>query len=218
MTIGPNSDVTINQYVYDPSAGTGKLAVRVGKGVLRFVGGQVSHTGDATVTTPAGSIGIRGGTGIVEVHGNRARTINLYGSQTINSGGRQAMLYRPGYMVDVSGASGPGAPEQAHSEMLGAYNNQFQARPGQTGGRRGRLTARLVDKYANAHNVTGTITTGSGREYADAGWPNRFESSTTWQSTYRAMQQGEQSAAAIATAATIPRFNPMPTPPRPRLR
>src|SRR5450631_972284 len=39
MTIGPNSDLTIDEYVYDPNAGTGKLAATLSKGALRFVGG-----------------------------------------------------------------------------------------------------------------------------------------------------------------------------------
>ena len=29
MTIGPNSDLTIDEYVYDPSANTGKLVVKI---------------------------------------------------------------------------------------------------------------------------------------------------------------------------------------------
>src|SRR6195952_1462308 len=43
MSIGPNSDVTIDEYVFDPNANTGKMAVTVGKGLMRFVGGQVGH-------------------------------------------------------------------------------------------------------------------------------------------------------------------------------
>jgi hypothetical protein len=61
MTIGPNSDLTIDEYVYDPSANTGKLAATLGKGALRFVGGQISHNGDAEIKTASALIGIRGG-------------------------------------------------------------------------------------------------------------------------------------------------------------
>src|SRR5690242_12188140 len=42
MTIGPDSDVTIDQFVYDPNAGTGKLAMSATRGVLRYVGGKIS--------------------------------------------------------------------------------------------------------------------------------------------------------------------------------
>src|SRR5579863_2015144 len=47
LTIGPNSDVTIDNFVYDPSAGTGKMAMSATKGVLRFVGGKISKLDNA---------------------------------------------------------------------------------------------------------------------------------------------------------------------------
>src|SRR5207237_8516625 len=42
MTIGPNSDLTIDQFVYDPKSGTGHLAMSASRGLLRFVGGKLS--------------------------------------------------------------------------------------------------------------------------------------------------------------------------------
>src|SRR5689334_2503792 len=38
MTIGPNSDLAIDEYVFDPQANTGKLSATLAKGVMRFVG------------------------------------------------------------------------------------------------------------------------------------------------------------------------------------
>ena len=55
MTIGPNSDLAIDEYVFDPQSNTGKLSATLAKGVMRFVGGQVSHTGSAQIATPNGS-------------------------------------------------------------------------------------------------------------------------------------------------------------------
>jgi hypothetical protein len=48
LNIGPNSNLVIDSFVYDPSAGTGKIATSLTKGALRFVGGQLSHQGAAT--------------------------------------------------------------------------------------------------------------------------------------------------------------------------
>ena len=42
MTIGPNSDLTIDQFVYDPKSGTGKLAMSATRGLMRYVGGKLS--------------------------------------------------------------------------------------------------------------------------------------------------------------------------------
>ena len=61
LSIGPNSILVIDNYVYDPASGTGQMATSLAKGMLRFVGGQLSHQGAATVRTPAAVVGIRGG-------------------------------------------------------------------------------------------------------------------------------------------------------------
>ena len=61
LTIGPNSNLVIDEFVYSPGAGGGKFAASLTKGALRFVGGQISHTAGATINTPVASLGIRGG-------------------------------------------------------------------------------------------------------------------------------------------------------------
>ena len=61
LNVGRNSSIVIDEFVYDPAAGTGKMVASVGRGVLRFVGGQISHTAGVTVNTPVGTLGIRGG-------------------------------------------------------------------------------------------------------------------------------------------------------------
>ena len=45
LNIGPNSSLVIDRFVYDPKAGTGQVALSLGKGVLRVVGGFATHTG-----------------------------------------------------------------------------------------------------------------------------------------------------------------------------
>ena len=39
LNVGRNSNIVIDEYVYDPNAGTGKMVATVSKGVMRFVGG-----------------------------------------------------------------------------------------------------------------------------------------------------------------------------------
>jgi hypothetical protein len=62
LSIAPNSEIVIDEFVYNPGAGSGHMAVSLAKGALRLVGGQLSHQGEASVTTPNATIGIRGGT------------------------------------------------------------------------------------------------------------------------------------------------------------
>src|SRR5690606_11364257 len=61
LTIGANSSVVIDKFIYDPARSSGKMAVSSTKGVLRFVGGALSKKEPVTIKTPAATIGIRGG-------------------------------------------------------------------------------------------------------------------------------------------------------------
>ena len=45
LSIAPNSEIVIDEFVYNPGAGSGHMAVSLAKGALRFVGGQLSHAG-----------------------------------------------------------------------------------------------------------------------------------------------------------------------------
>src|SRR6185295_15455502 len=65
LSIGPNSNILIDEFVYNPDAGTGRMTVTLTKGAMRMVGGNVSHTQGATIKTPLATIGVRGGVATV---------------------------------------------------------------------------------------------------------------------------------------------------------
>src|SRR5260370_19887511 len=68
MSIGPNSDLTIDQFVYDPKTGTGKLAMSATRGLLRYVGGKLSKQADAvTLRTATATLAVRGGAFIAQI-------------------------------------------------------------------------------------------------------------------------------------------------------
>ena len=48
LNVGPNSDLVIDEFIYDPSRGAGQMAVSMTKGVLRF-----SAATSAMPATPA---------------------------------------------------------------------------------------------------------------------------------------------------------------------
>src|SRR5712692_5669563 len=81
MTIGPNSDVTIDQFVYDPKSGTGKLAMSATRGLLRYVGGKLSKQDDAvTLRTSTATLAVRGGAFLANVSANgQTDTVFIYG-------------------------------------------------------------------------------------------------------------------------------------------
>lgn len=43
FTIGPNSELTIDEFVFDPKTSVGKVSASVAKGVFRFVTGKVAR-------------------------------------------------------------------------------------------------------------------------------------------------------------------------------
>lgn len=62
FTIGPNSSLTIDEFVYDPVTSIGKVTASVARGTFRFISGKVAGRSprDMTVKLPNGVIGIRG--------------------------------------------------------------------------------------------------------------------------------------------------------------
>src|SRR5260370_14344119 len=71
LTVGPNARLTIDKFVYDPNSKTGDLAITASQGVFRLVGVKISKTNAITISTPSGTIGIRGGIGIFGVGSGR---------------------------------------------------------------------------------------------------------------------------------------------------
>src|ERR1700722_16420227 len=107
MSIAPNTDIVIDEYVYDPNANSGHMLVSLTKGALRFVGGQLSHQGEATITTSAANIGIRGGTVTVIQGQNGTKVINVAGIIKIVNGAGTFLLTRSDFGVLIQGWNTP---------------------------------------------------------------------------------------------------------------
>ncbi|MEL6317780.1 MAG: FecR domain-containing protein [Pseudomonadota bacterium] len=67
LSVAPNSDLTLDQYVYNPATGAGEISMTLTKGAMRFIGGRITKTQDAVVRTPTGTMGIRGGMALFTV-------------------------------------------------------------------------------------------------------------------------------------------------------
>ena len=104
LSIGPNSDMTIDEFVYNPNAGSGKFVASLSKGALRFVGGQISHKQGATIETPSATIGIRGGGAFIEVKGKKVVVICTLGQCEIDAPSGMIDL-RPGQGAKVGEGS-----------------------------------------------------------------------------------------------------------------
>ena len=112
LNIGPNSDMVIDEFVYNPNTKSGKMTATLTKGVLRVVGGNVTHTEGATVKTPVASVGVRGGVATIS-HSQQTGTqaINHFGRLEVSSGNSTETIRRPGFAVQVTTAqAAPSAP------------------------------------------------------------------------------------------------------------
>jgi hypothetical protein len=60
--LGPNTELKIDTFIYDPSAGKFGLLLRLAKGVMAYFSGKIAKfaPGSVTVETPAAVIGLRG--------------------------------------------------------------------------------------------------------------------------------------------------------------
>ncbi|WP_249694663.1 FecR family protein [Stappia sp. WLB 29] len=140
FTVGANSDLVIDEFVYDPDAGTGRLVATLGKGVARFVGGRLSkNAGGVTVKTPVGTIGIRGGIANLNLLDGGARFSLLFGDELSFTGlnGESRRIYERGYTLAIASAqAGNYRPEirRTNQADIAGVQQGLAGRSGQTGG------------------------------------------------------------------------------------
>lgn len=84
FTIGPSSDMVLDEFVYDPATSAGKVSASIVKGTFRFVTGKVARKDPdhMKVKLAVGTIGVRGSIGVGETGPG--------GSLVINGGARNA--------------------------------------------------------------------------------------------------------------------------------
>lgn len=127
FTLGANSVMRIDEFVYDPADDTkNTLSTSIKRGAFRFVSGQVAKR-DAnamTVKLPSATIGVRGTSVAGEVDDNGAAQIILLGPAPDNSLGLPAGainvandagvidITRPGFVTEIAAISVPPAPPQ----------------------------------------------------------------------------------------------------------
>ena len=125
LTIGPNSEVVLDEFVYDPNTKTGKLALTATKGLFRLVGGRISKTNPVILKTPTATIGIRGGIAMVNAAADGGATTStfLFGDRMdVTSGGVTKTATRPGFTITVT------APNIPPSDPIVATPDQLSGR------------------------------------------------------------------------------------------
>jgi hypothetical protein len=131
FTIGPDSDVAIDEFVYDPATGDGRIVADMARGVMRFVTGKIPLNNPASmdINLPVGSIGIRGTIGLV-------RSVSAEEANQI-----------------VPGAFDTSTPEAANQQVFMAVNQGPGLQRNDTTSRPGAFA--VNDQTGNSQNVTG---------------------------------------------------------------
>ena len=155
LSVGPNAQLTIDKFVYDPATKTGDLAINASKGVFRLVGGKISKTNAITVTTPSSTIGIRGGISIFNVGQQQTMSIFVFGiSMTVGAGGKLEIVTRPGFQVTTIFGGLPGQAGAVPQGALGALFAQLEGTRG--GGQGGADQAAQNSGFSGANSGQGS--------------------------------------------------------------
>ena len=87
MTIGEESELTIDEFVYDPQTSDGKLISNIKSGTVKVITGQISRKNpdNLEVKIPTGTIGARGTEFVVIASSNAESTVLLLGPGPNNS-------------------------------------------------------------------------------------------------------------------------------------
>lgn len=152
VQVNENSKLVIDDFVYDPKKGTGKLALNMAMGTVRYASGSIAHNspGGVNVNTPSATIGVRGTdfTATVDELGRstiillpscpsdrNTRTINdietncKTGEITVESDAGQVVLTKPFQATRVDSRSAPPSPPVILKLSEGAINNMLIVAP-----------------------------------------------------------------------------------------
>ena len=141
FSIGPNSSVVLDKFIYNPETAEGSLEVTA-RGLLRIVGGKVTKKQPALIRTNSATVGIRGGIGIVQTVGSQTNATFLYGTEMtvtpncvdLDTFGDQCSpdfattVTEPGFSVSVEDEdSEPSEPVEVTEESLDAIQEELEA-------------------------------------------------------------------------------------------
>ena len=105
LSIGPNSSMTVDNFVYAGSGSSGQAVLKYTKGAFRFISGAISEK-NVSLETPTATIGIRGtiirtlilpdGTTIVGLDEGSAVITSVQTGQSVQLTAGQKITIKPG--------------------------------------------------------------------------------------------------------------------------
>jgi hypothetical protein len=127
VSLGPNSDMQIADYQWDPEKKTGEMKTQIDEGVFRIMGGAITQSSpDKFKTeTPAGTIGIRGSMYAGKVDGSSLHLLFLGGKGVyLSNDAGTVNIDRPGFGTFAAGpSSAPTKPDRMTGEEMTELND-----------------------------------------------------------------------------------------------
>lgn len=129
LQVGPESEVALTKFIYDPDAKTGDMVVSFSTGAFRFITGKMTNNEGFNLATPVALIGIRGTDFKLTVAANGATVIAVLEGivELIPLGGGAAAVVATGQTGAVSSASSNAVVSQGDSigNVPGLLDNPY---------------------------------------------------------------------------------------------
>jgi hypothetical protein len=179
FTLGANSDMVLDDFVYDPKTSAGKISASISKGAFRFVTGKVAgyDPKQMKVKLAVGTIGVRGTVVVGETGRDGSTVINAGAGPNNNADERASAIFvsnagtdRPviqtGQGVTVKSGQSPSFPHDMPADLaritalldIAPKNKPAPGEPGggaSAGDASGQLTAAIKDLAIDAGNEVG---------------------------------------------------------------
>ncbi len=213
FTIGPNAEIVLDEFVYDPAGGKGAVAATISKGAFRFITGKVARRDPASmkVKTGVATIGIRG-TMVAGSTGGGETTVVLLGPGPANNAGEKTgacsvgndagsvELSQGGFGTTVAGSGAPSAPVEFTQEQIDAITGDLGG-PAGSGGGDGSA------QEGSASEASGESTAAGGAQAAETGDVGALVSALDQQSSVASqdvISSGGSAATSWADILAIP--------------
>lgn len=130
-TMGPDTELVIDTFNYDPATRQGEIRLRLNQGLVRVVGGHISKNTATAIITDFGRVEIRGGISVIESGPNQSSGTFLFGQHMTmqDNSGQTQTITRPGFGSSL-GPQGVSAPSRISPQQLNAQLQQLEPRQG----------------------------------------------------------------------------------------
>jgi hypothetical protein len=131
LTVGRGAEVVLDKFVYDPSSKSGALAVSIGQGALRFIGGQLSKSGSVQIKTQTATLTVRGGIALIgRLQDGTYVAVLLYGNE-LHDVTHDLSVFRAGFALRYGPDGNPlGAPTRITDAELADLLKNFDTTTG----------------------------------------------------------------------------------------